>query len=430
MKNNIIIGAGISGLAFGYFTKQPFIIFEKESNVGGLCKSIKDNGFIFDYSGHFIHIKDNKIKLLIEKLIGKKLLKVQRNSVILFKGKILPFPFQANLYYLDEKYKQECIKGIQNRKDVKIYDDMPFIDWAKAMFGDGITKYFMQPYNQKLWNYNLKKLTADWTAPFVPKPKQESIIESAYKKNDTKYGYNSYFYYPQNNGCQEMIDGFYKKLKSGIVTDSKVKEIDLENKKILAGDKYYFYTNIISSMPLKELLLSIKNLPKHISVLIKNLECTSTRCINLGIKYKKSLPQKIKDVHWIYIPEKKYPFYRVGVYSNVSNKLAPKNCYSLYVEMSDTKDCDNMIPLLKDIGIINIDDEILSLNVVDMKYAYVIFNKERKKTLDTIFKFLKENNIYCIGRYGSWEYSFIEKNIIDAKNLALTLNKIKEKKIK
>ncbi len=425
MKNNIIIGAGISGLAFGYFTKQPFIIFEKESNVGGLCKSIKDNGFVFDYSGHFIHIKDNKIKLLIEKLIGKKLLKVQRNSIILFKDKILPFPFQANLYYLDEKYKQECIKGIQNRKDVKIYDDMPFIDWAKAMFGDGITKYFMQPYNQKLWNYNLKKLTADWTAPFVPKPKQESIIESAYKKNDTKYGYNSYFYYPQNNGCQEMIDGFYKKLKSGIVTDSKVKEIDLENKKILAGDKYYFYTNIISSMPLKELLLSIKNLPKHISVLIKNLECTSTRCINLGIKYKKSLPQKIKDVHWIYIPEKKYPFYRVGVYSNVSNKLAPKNCYSLYVEMSDTKDCDNMIPLLKDIGIINIDDEILSLNVVDMKYAYVIFNKERKKTLDTIFKFLKENNIYCIGRYGSWEYSFIEKNIIDAKNLALTLNKIK-----
>ena len=425
MTNNIVIGAGISGLSFGYFSKKPFIIFEKENTAGGLCKSIKDNGFTFDYSGHFIHIKDKKIKSLIEKLIGKKLLTVKRNSVILFDNKIISFPFQANLYYLTEKQKQKCIKGIKNRKKIKIYDDMPFIDWAKAMFGNGITEYFMQPYNQKLWNYNLKKLTADWTAPFVPKPKQESIIESAYKKNDTKYGYNSYFYYPQNNGCQEMIDGFYKKLKSGIVTDSKVKEIDLENKKILAGDKYYFYTNIISSMPLKELLLSIKNLPKHISVLIKNLECTSTRCINLGIKYKKSLPQKIKDVHWIYIPEKKYPFYRVGVYSNVSNKLAPKNCYSLYVEMSDTKDCDNMIPLLKDIGIINIDDEILSLNVVDMKYAYVIFNKERKKTLDTIFKFLKENNIYCIGRYGSWEYSFIEKNIIDAKNLALTLNKIK-----
>ena len=425
MKKNIVIGAGISGLAFGYFTKQPFIIFEKESTVGGLCKSIKDNGFTFDYSGHFIHIKDNKIKFLIEKLIGKKLLKVQRNSIILFKDKILPFPFQANLYYLDEKYKQECIKGIQNSKNIKTYDDMPFINWARTMFGDGITKYFMQPYNQKLWNYNLKKLTAAWTAPFVPKPKQEKIIEYAYKKNDTKYGYNSFFYYPQNNGCQEMINGFYKKLENSIITNSKVKEIDLENKKVLAGDKYYSYTNIISSMPLKELLLIIKNLPKEICQLIKNLECTSTRCINIGLKYKKNLPEKIKGIHWIYIPEKKYPFYRVGIYSNVSKKLAPKNCYSLYVEMSNIKNCDNIIPLLKDIGIINIDDEILSLNVVDMKYAYVIFNKERQETLNKINTFLNKKNIYCIGRYGTWEYSFIEKNITDAKNLALTLNIIK-----
>jgi len=425
MKNNIVIGAGISGLSFGYFTKQPFIIFEKESVVGGLCKSIKDNGFTFDYSGHFIHIKDNKIKLLIEKLIGKKLLKIQRNSKILFKDKIFPFPFQANLYYLNEKDKQECIKGIQNRKNIKIYDDMPFIDWAKAMFGDGITKQFMQPYNQKLWNYNLKKLTAKWTAPFVPKPTQESIISSAHKKNDTKYGYNSYFYYPQKNGCQEMIDGFYKKLKNNIIANSQVKEIDLENKKVLAGNKYYFYDNIISTMPLKELLLSIKNLPKYIYKLIKNLEHTSTRCINIGLRYKKDLPEKIKGVHWIYIPEKKYPFYRVGIYSNVSKKLAPKNCYNLYIEMSDTNNCNKIIPILKQMEIINNDDEVLSLNAIDMKYAYIIFNKEREKTLNKINNFLNKNNIYCIGRYGAWEYSFIEKNIIDAKNLALTLNKIK-----
>ncbi|MCR4662397.1 MAG: NAD(P)-binding protein [Endomicrobiaceae bacterium] len=425
MTNNIVIGAGISGLSFGYFSKKPFIIFEKENTAGGLCKSIKDNGFTFDYSGHFIHIKDKKIKSLIEKLTEKKLLTVKRNSVILFNDKLMPFPFQANLYYLTDQQKQQCIKGIRNRKNIKIYDDMPFIDWAKAMFGTGITKYFMQPYNQKLWNYNLKKLTAAWTAPFVPKPTQESIINSAYKQNEQKYGYNSVFYYPSKNGCQTMIDGFYKKLKSNIVTNAKVKTIDLKNKKIYAGDKYYFYDNIISTQPLKELLLSIKNLPENISKLIKYLECTPTRCVNLGIKYKKDLPKIIKGVHWIYIPEEKYPFYRVGIYSNVTKSLVPKNCYSLYVEMAGTKDCEDIIPLLKKTGIMNIDDEVLSLNVIDIKYSYVIFNKEIKKVLNTIFKFLKDNNIYCIGRYGSWEYSFIEKNIIDGKNLATFLNKVK-----
>ena len=364
------------------------------------------------------------IKSLIEKVIGKKLLTVKRNSVILFDKKIIPFPFQANLYYLTEQQKQKCIKGIKNRKNIKIYDDMPFIDWAKAMFGDGITSFFMQPYNQKLWNYNLKKLTAAWTAPFVPKPTQKSIINSAYKQNEQKYGYNSVFYYPKNNGCQAMIDGFYKKLKSNIITNTKVETIDLKNKKVYAGGKNYFYDNIISTQPLKELLLSIKDLPKNISNLIKKLECTTTRCINLGIKYKKDLPKMIKGINWIYIPEKKYPFYRVGVYSNVTKSLVPKNCYSLYIEMSDTKGCENIIPLLKEIGIMNNDDEILSLNVIDMKYAYVIFNKERKKVLDIIFKFLKDNNIYCTGRYGSWEYSFIEKNIVDSKNLAKVIDKL------
>ncbi|MBO7611805.1 MAG: FAD-dependent oxidoreductase [Elusimicrobia bacterium] len=423
--NNIVIGAGISGLSFGYFSKKPFIIFEKEKSVGGLCKSVKENGFIFDYSGHFIHIKDKKIKILIEKLIGKKLLTVKRNSAILFNDKIMPFPFQANLYYLTDKQKQKCIDGIKKRKNIKIYEDMPFIDWAKATFGDGITEYFMQPYNQKLWNYNLKKLTAAWTAPFVPKPSQEEIIKSTYTKSEQKYGYNSTFYYPPDNGCQAMIDGFYKKLKGNIITNSKVETIDLKNKKIYADGKYYFYDNIISTQPLKELLLSIKNLPKSISKLIKQLECTSTRCINLGIKYKKNLPSMIKDIHWIYVPEKEYPFYRVGIYSNVSKKLAPKNSYSLYIEMSNTKNCDNIIPILKKIGLMNTDDEVININVIDMKYAYVIFNKDRKKTLDTIFKFLKENNIYCIGRYGNWEYSFIEKNIIDGKNLAQQLNKTK-----
>ncbi|MBO7431307.1 MAG: FAD-dependent oxidoreductase [Elusimicrobia bacterium] len=425
MINNIVIGAGISGLSFGYFSKKPFIIFEKENCVGGLCKSIKDNGFTFDYSGHFIHIKDKKIKTLIEKLTDKKLLTVKRNSVILFNNKIMPFPFQANLYYLSEQQKKKCVEGIKKRKNIKIYDDMPFIDWAKAMFGNGITEYFMQPYNQKLWNYNLKKLTAAWTAPFVPKPAKESIISSAYKQNNQKYGYNSVFYYPQKNGCQAMIDGFYKKLKNNIITNAKVETINLKSKTVFADNKYYFYDNIISTQPLKELLLSIKDLPENISKLINKLECTETRCVNLGIKYKKSLPKMIKNVHWIYIPETKYPFYRVGIYSNVTKSLVPKNCYSLYVEMSDIKNCDNIIPVLKQTGIMNDDDEVVSLNAVDIKYAYVIFNKERKKVLDTIFKFLKDNNIYCTGRYGSWEYSFIEKNIVDGKKLATELNKKK-----
>lgn len=281
---NIIIGAGITGLSAGYFSQKPFIIFEKENIVGGLCRSIKEDGFTFDYSGHFLHIRDIKIKNLIENLIKQKLLKRERQSSILFKNKIIPFPFQANLFYLDKKEKEECINGIKNRKNIKIYEDMPFIDWAEITFGKGITKYFMQPYNKKLWNCSLKKLTAAWTAPFVPKPTLTEIKKSAYAQNDKKYGYNSIFYYPKSGGCQTIIDGFYKKIKNNVCLNTPVEKIDIKNKKIWAGGKYYYYDKIISTQPLKELLLQIDNLPKEISALIKNLEFTTTRCINIGIK--------------------------------------------------------------------------------------------------------------------------------------------------
>ncbi|MDD3730550.1 MAG: NAD(P)/FAD-dependent oxidoreductase, partial [Endomicrobiaceae bacterium] len=74
MTNNIVIGGGISGLSFAYFTKKPYILFERSNEPGGLCKSIKEDGFTFDYSGHFIHIKDPAVKNLLEKLINQKLL--------------------------------------------------------------------------------------------------------------------------------------------------------------------------------------------------------------------------------------------------------------------------------------------------------------------------------------------------------------------
>ena len=429
MDVDIIIGAGITGLSYAYFSKRNFMVFEKERQVGGLCKSVKDSGFTFDYSGHFIHIKDKKIKKFIEDILGKKLLTVQRNSVIYFKDKIIPFPFQANLYYLSDKEKKECVDGIKNRKNIKIYNDMPFIDWCNAMFGQGITKYFMAPYNQKLWNCNLKKMTAAWTAPFVPKPSVESIEKSAYQKNNNSYGYNSCFYYPQTGGCGIVAESLYKKVKKFVKTGLKVTKTDYINKCVYADGIWYGYTNLISTQPLKELLKSIKNLPERIKKLTNNLKFTSVRCINLGIKYKKSIPEIIKDKHWVYIPSEKYPFYRVGVYSNVCPKSVPKNCYSLYVEFSgknNTYDnCEDTIAYLKKLKIINDEDEIITANIIDMPYAYIIFDKQRQKTLEKINEFLIKNNIYSIGRYGGWEYSFIEKNISDAKKLAELIGKKK-----
>ena len=49
----LIIGAGISGLTFANYIKNDYLILDKESEVGGYCRTIRKGDFIWDYAGHF-----------------------------------------------------------------------------------------------------------------------------------------------------------------------------------------------------------------------------------------------------------------------------------------------------------------------------------------------------------------------------------------
>jgi protoporphyrinogen oxidase len=146
------------------------------------------------------------------------------------------------------------------------------------MFGAGITKHFMAPYNEKLWNCDLKKLTAAWTAPFVPKPDADSILKYAYEKNEKDYGYNSSFYYPADTGCGHIINGFYKQLKNSIIKNAAVSEIDYKNKTVFANGRYFRYDKLISTQPLPELVKMLKNAPDAVIKTAVKLKWTSVRC--------------------------------------------------------------------------------------------------------------------------------------------------------
>ncbi|MDR3253919.1 MAG: hypothetical protein LBT07_03015, partial [Endomicrobium sp.] len=351
---------------------------------------------------------------------------VKRNASIYMKNNFVPYPFQANLYYLDEKTKKECIDGILKRKDVGISTAVSFIDLAETTFGKGITKYFMKPYNQKLWSYDLNKMTAEWVGLFVPKPDAESIIKSAYSRNKKKYDYNSVFYYPENKGCGALIDGLTKKIRINL--NAKTKKIDIKNKTILSAEgKLYKYDTIISTQALPELIKQIQNVPEKVKAAANKLLFNSVRCINIGIKSKEGIPYPLKDIHWLYVPEKKFSFYRISVYSNINKNNAPKNSYSFYVEYSSFngkyKNTENVVSDLKKIGFIRDSDETAVISVVDIPYAYVIFDKNRQKALEVINLFLKKNKIFSIGRYGAWRYSFIEEYMKNAMETAGLVNR-------
>ena len=59
---HLIIGAGISGLTYANYADGDYLIVEKENEVGGYCRTIKRNGYVWDYAGHFFHFKTEEFK--------------------------------------------------------------------------------------------------------------------------------------------------------------------------------------------------------------------------------------------------------------------------------------------------------------------------------------------------------------------------------
>ena len=98
----VIVGAGLAGLSTAYHLEErrPAVLLEREGRVGGLTRSFHVNGFIFDVTGHLLHLKRDSVRALIDRLLPGGMESIERRSFIHSHGVYTDYPFQANLYGL------------------------------------------------------------------------------------------------------------------------------------------------------------------------------------------------------------------------------------------------------------------------------------------------------------------------------------------
>ena len=190
------------------------------------------------------------------------------------------------------------------------------------------------------------------------------------------------------------------------------------------GQRTEGYDELVSTIPLPELVRRCPDLPRSIREAAAGLRWVSVYSVNLGIGR-----ERISDKHWIYFPERNYPFYRAGFPMNFSPKLGRPGCSSLYVEMSHLPDeetpsgqlIERVRMGLEQAGILRRDDEIAVADVKNIYYAYVLFDSHRARVVPQILAELRRRGIYSIGRYGLWEHTSMEDAIAQGKDLAETL---------
>jgi protoporphyrinogen oxidase len=419
----IILGGGLAGLSAAYHLKKGYRLFEKEERTGGLCRSHQVKGFTFDYTGHLLHFRSSYAKDLVCRLLGNNIKAHRRKAWIFSKKVFTRYPFQANTYGLPAEVIVECLLGFI--ETIKKSPSLPaannFKEWILQQFGSGIAHHFMLPYNRKLWTIPLEEISLDWLKPFIPRPGIAEVIKGALTAQHSSLGYNVKFYYPKQGGIESLIKAITSGLPD-IFTNHEAKKIDIAERRIYFnnGEKVQ-YATLVSTIPLPELIAISSPVPDNVKRAAAGLKYCSVYNLNLGLKGKRH-----RDKHWIYYPEKEIAFYRVGFSSSFCPKTAPSGHSCIYTEVSysSAKSIDKekikerIISDLIKVGVINFSSDILTELPLDIKYGYVIFDQERKKRVETIKSFLDSQNIFTLGRFGSWSYQTMEDAILDGKNVA------------
>ncbi len=418
----LIIGGGLTGLATAYALQEQgshdYLLLEAKDRLGGLCATTFLNGYHFDYGGHLLHLHTQLGKELVKKLLGNNLQKHTRQAWIYSNGMQVPFPFQTNLWALHPELRALCVAELQQLQDDP-HAPEHFEAWCLQSFGRGLYEAFFRPYNEKLWGRPLTELTCEWCGPFVPAPHRREILQSATRPPKMPQGYNAQFYYPKHGGCGALIEALATHVKN-VRLNAPVTQIDLTTKTAWVNREKITFEKLVSTLPLPQL---VNLLSGHADLKRSALELEA-QPVTI---YHLAIARQVEHFSWIYCPDAAQPFYRVGLTSGFAPGSVPeKNTSLFYIELPGlpptTQKTEQQIwDGLYQKGLVNADDVKLFSAWQTIPYAYVIFNKKRAEIVPPLLAALEKENCFCAGRYGRWEYSFMESSLLQACELAQKL---------
>ncbi|MDE2291365.1 MAG: FAD-dependent oxidoreductase [Elusimicrobia bacterium] len=424
----LVLGAGLAGLSAAYHLRRlspglSVLVAEKERKVGGRAGTERKGAFLFDHTGHLLHLHDPYGKAFITGLLKGNLALHERSSWIHSCGVDTRYPFQANTYGLPRAAVAECLAGFARNlyRPRRLGKAPSFMEWSLAAFGEGISRRFMFPYNEKLWRTPLDRLTTEWQGRFLPRPRAEEVLYGALADENRLFGYNAYFRYPKRGGCQALPDALAARVP-GVRLGCAVREVDLaERTAVLEGLGEVRYEKLVTTLPLKEFLDLAGPLPAPVREARRALRWVDVHNLNVGVGRA-----HVSGKHWVYFPEKEYPFYRVGFMSNFASDLAPRGTSSLYIEVSrrpeervDRAALERAcLEGLRRSGLLKGSDRVLERLWLHIRCGYVIYDRARTPAVARIQRHLRARDVWSIGRWGGWKYSFMEETILDGKRAA------------
>ncbi|CCO23328.1 protoporphyrinogen/coproporphyrinogen oxidase [Maridesulfovibrio hydrothermalis] len=413
-----IIGAGPTGLGAARrlteLGEKSFVVLEKNSHPGGLAASFTDKkGFTWDIGGHVVFSHYEYYDRLLDELMQGEYIEHLRESWVRALKSWVPYPFQNNIRHLPNQEKWECVRGLLPGERSETTPDN-FREWINSIFGKGIAKYFMLPYNYKVWATYPEKMSFSWIGERVSVVDLRSVLKNIIlEKDHLSWGPNNKFRFPLKGGTGSIYRKLAATVADHIKYNTQIVSIDQQAKRLTDSEGNMFeYDHLLNTAPIDILTASWLTSPSEQLInAADKLKHNSVIVAGIGLSSSKTDPRC-----WMYFPENDCPFYRVTNFHNYSprNTPIPGQGRALMCEVSYSKDKKldpaKVVQEVED-GLINttlLSDterkDIISRWSINVDYGYPIPCLQRDEALQILQPALESMNIYSRGRFGGWKY--------------------------
>ncbi|HUP50031.1 MAG TPA: FAD-dependent oxidoreductase [Thermoanaerobaculia bacterium] len=406
-----ILGGGISGIALASQLGDDVDVLEKRPRIGGLCGTIVENGFTFDAAGPHIMFSRNKDVLgLMVGVLGENVHQRRRENRILFKGRLVKYPFENDLASLPPEDNFECILGyLQNPRA----NDTPsnLAEWSYVIFGAGISEKYFIPYNRKIWNHDPEKIGLEFVSR-IPKPPLEDVLKSAIGIPTEGYLHQLYFHYPIEGGFEAMVKAFAARAKARIETGWEVASVRFADEHwhvMSKGGEERLYDELVSTIPIHELLAVWPDAPAKAREAAGKLRYNSLINVVVGTSEDRGDPYTA-----IYVPDTEILFHRLSFPKAFSERSVPPGHSSVMAEitanegdgiweLSDEEVTRRVIDDLKKIGFAD-SSKIVYRRVVRFRYGYPVYDLDYRSSVTAMREAVAETGLHLLGRFAQFDY--------------------------
>ncbi|GAB4244260.1 MAG: NAD(P)/FAD-dependent oxidoreductase [Candidatus Methylacidiphilales bacterium] len=454
---NVILGGGLAGLSCSYHLgHEKCRILEAKSHAFGHIHSTVREGFTWDEGPHVSFTSSQYVRDLFAKNVREGFEEYSVRVRNFFGGHWIDHPAQSNLYQIPEPLRQQCLDSLIEARKNQPDHLQNYQQWIDYAFGKVFAREFPMPYTEKYWTVSPEKLGIDWIGARVFFPTIEEVCAGASGPLDRSTHYISKVRYPTRGGYQSfaefMLPGAEIELSTHIIGVSLRNKI-VKYRNSEGAAEVIPYDHLIVTIPLPQFVHICEEANDYVKEAAEQLRCTQVTLVNVTAPH----PPLI-DGNWFYVYDRDKLAVRIHLTERLSPNNAPSGCTGLQVEVYHSP----WKPLsISGIELeLRIKKELVEMGFIDparcssgwgdirshsvnVPWANVVFDHERRAALETIWRFFepfglvresddlepftdwsseqpgaKAGPLMFAGRFGQWRYFWSDDCVLRGKQIS------------